>query len=282
MRPLLPRLALPLALFLGASVARADTAAVRDHAELFTPKERADIDRKIADVRRTFHRKVVVETAQDKVIPKDVEEGLHKVHIVGHPQKAFAEWAAKMSRGALSEEDGSIDGVYFLIYRDPKNKFWAQVVTYPEEVYREVLPPDACEKLRRELLTRAHQKDVSLGQAVLGALDQLGEELRKTQPAPEASGTVGWTAILLTLGGFLVAWFLLELFRRKLQFHQERAAAAGGEARPSNGLSTDGPNAAVVGGVLGSLASHWVIDRALRPQPPNGGRPEADRGERRA
>jgi hypothetical protein len=227
---------------------------VDDRAGLFSPEAIRKADEKIADIRTTYHRRVVVDTL--RAVPAEYEAELQKKVWGSGPQKKFHELAVRRADAA------GLDGIYILLYRKDgkkENPLWVEVVATSEE-QGDALPGRSRNKVRETI--EKQERKAGADAALLAGLDELAAELKSNAPVPE-SRSIGWGTIAWILGG--VAALLLALFIIRVKLNAREAAS--GKAVPRQDT-----HPAHAGHLFGTPAGGWIHDQALRP-PPGGENP---------
>jgi hypothetical protein len=243
---------------------------VHDEAKLFRPETVARADARIEEMRRLYHRDLLVET-----VPAAPDADRERLRHLPAPEavKFFDQWARERAKAA------GVDGVAVLVCVDPPH---VRVTAWPESA-DEVFPEDRRERLRKLLaqrlrvgqprswlphwLTRARPGDPD--EALLDAVAQVRAALREAHPQvegpadPMAESRFAVGALVL---GVVGAWVVLVVVRR-------RVARADAHAEPWPG---PGPLAALLGGMFGVVPAHWVYDRLLRDVAPEARMPSAD------
>src|SRR5579884_1297819 len=164
----------PLALLvlgLGPAVAvRAadEPSSVRDQAGLFSPQTVRQADERIADIRRAFHRRVLVDARRE--IPNAARfERKELGGLFSRQETEFHKLAVDMARGVPDFE-----GVYILFYRkDAHANLWVAVVEAPTDRDDEAFPP---ESRRKVLQAIRHAEARGPDAALLAGLDRLNTE----------------------------------------------------------------------------------------------------------
>jgi len=237
----------PLILLVGASMFAAGDVlapAVRDEAGLFSPEARQKADVEITALRDVYHLDTVIETV---VAPPDE---LHKKITGLRPAQAaplLHAWAEAQANQAINK------GVYVWICKEPGD---VEVVVSPEVLEQDFTAYDA-NRLRSLLKnmnrwpSRIAQRDKRLLEAVVQIREAVRYNLRPPFPWLQVSGV---------LVGVLGLWGVLSLLRRRLR------AAESPEPRRLNLFN------ALLGGMFGTVAAHWIIDTlfvaASRSSPP--------------
>ena len=243
---------------------------VHDAAGLFRPGTVARADAQIDELRRLYHSDLLVETFP--AAPDADRDRLRHLpaHEVAH---YFERWSRERADAA------GVDGVAVLVCVDPGH---VQVTARPE-AQDAVFPADRRERLRKLLaqrlrvgrerpwlprwLTRSQPDDHD--QALLDAVAQVRAAYREAHPEvegpaePMAESRFAVGALVL---GVLGAWVVLVVVRRK-------AARADAHPEPWAG---PGPTAALLGGLFGTPAAHWVHDRLFREVVPEARHDPAD------
>jgi hypothetical protein len=224
-----------LFLLLGASLfaAGGDSApAVRDEAGLFSAETRQKAEKEIAGLRDVYHLDIVIETA---VAPADE---LHKKIAGMKPAQAaplLRAWAEAQADQAIKK------GVYVLICEEPGD---VEVVVSPEVLQGEFTGYDA-NRLRSLLKTmkagssRIAKRDKRLLEAAVQMREAVRYNLRPPFP---------WVSVIGVLTGVLGLWGVLSLVRRRLR-----------AVEPPEPLRLNLFNA-LLGGMFGTAAAHWIID----------------------
>jgi hypothetical protein len=206
--------------------------AVRDEAELFSHEARQKADEEIADLRDVYHLDIVVETA---VMPP---EELHK-KIAGmkpaHAAPLLRSWAVDRA------DQQATKGVYILICKAPGD---VEVVVSPDALQQDFTGYDAkrLHSLLRTMKTgpsHVAQRDKRLLEAVAQIREAVRYNLRPSFP---------WLPVSGVLAGVLGLFGVLSLVRRRLR-----------AAEPPEPLRLNLFNA-LLGGMFGTVAAHWIID----------------------
>jgi hypothetical protein len=255
MRSLLTR----LGCLLGVALLPAGTASaeVRDPAHLFSKDAVVKADEQIAEIRRSQHRQIVIQTTAE--LPSQYRQKTHGLipslpYMIGYAQDLVA------------SADPPIDGLFVLIYQDASNhnELHVAAVLHPEEAHRDALTArnrlDLAGKFRE---TARHTRSVNqadLDKALLELLAQARADMIENNPLPVPQPAGGWVGIGWLLGGGLLLLVFLLLLGAYLRNRHPNPKD------PDTGLPAS-PEAApaLLGNMLGGQATHWVTDPAFRP-----------------
>lgn len=238
-----------LLLAAGPVLAEGTLAEVRDEANLFNPDVVREVNAKLHEIHRIYHRDVLIETI--KQIPKDVLERLEKDK---KPVQAFTRWARE-----LAQQNG-VQGIFVLISADPRPGLkHAAVLVWPESEEK-ILLPRYCDEIRRAFVNG--MKNNSPNQALDNMVEKIRDRLRSSL-ADETTAVlpISWTTIGLIVLGVMVLWLVASVVRMRTP-HPDPAAAGEGSGKHLPG---------VMGGMFGGMASHWIYDKAIHHDvPPDG------------
>ncbi len=255
MRPVFARFCclLGFCLLTGTS-ARAE---VRDPDQIFSRDAVAKAEEQIAEIRRTYHRQIVIQTTTD--LPSQY----HRKDKGG--LFAYPPYMDRYARDLIARSDPPVDGLYVLIYLNPKDRSQLHVhaLVHPEEAHREAFTTSNCADLRNKFEARAKAakpaKTADLDKALLELVAQVQTDLVENTPTVTPQ-SVGWVGVVWLLGGgFLLLAFLLLL---GAYLRKRAPPAAGPETGPA---TTPEATPALLGNMLGGQAAHWVTDPAFRP-----------------
>jgi hypothetical protein len=231
-------------------------AEVRDQDQLFSKDAIVKADEQIAEIRRTYHRQIVIQTTTE--LPAQYH---HKDMggIIPYPPHMD-----RYARDLLAKADPPVDGLFVLVYvSKDQTQIHAFALVHPEEAHRDAFTPKNCTDLSRKFEKTAKPgRTVSradLDKALLELVAQAQADLVENTPPPTPQ-SVGWTGIAWLLGGGLLLLAFLLLLGSYLRKRSPPATAA------ESGLATT-PEAtpALLGNMLGGQATHWVTDPAFRP-----------------
>jgi hypothetical protein len=248
------------ALGLSAAAARADglPCGVKDEAKLFRPEAAARADEQAREIRRLYHRDVLVET-----LPAVPEAERRDVHNMTHAKAD--EYFARRARERA--EALGLSGLYVLICADPR---YVQVIAYPagqEDVFTEVRRQEVRKLLQQRLPTLGSERSLlrrlfgpkprpdAADEALLDVFRRARSMLRASFPEvegktdPAAAGDAALAGLAL---GLVAVWLALRLVGRRF------ARADGPAAEPP------GYRAGRLGGMFGTPAGFWIYDRLFR------------------
>jgi hypothetical protein len=222
--------------------AESPAGAISDGAGLFNAETTARAEKEIADIRRTYHRDLVVETV--KSVP---DADLKRVRGMNRREAAayFAGWATERAQMA------KVDGIYMLVCQEPKR--YVQVSVFPEgsETVLTATERDRTEQLFLNTWGRSGPNN-----ALLAALERIKEALKGRFPPEGAqadSSAFSWWTFGYILLAFLALWLVLGLIRARLA-----TPPADGIQGVSQGRVT--VMSGLLGGMFGSVAGHWIYD----------------------
>jgi hypothetical protein len=257
---------------------------IHDDAHLFQPVALEQAREKIAQLQERWHLGFRLDTLTD--LPQDLRTKMQKA---GKPAVEFQTWAKQRA------EHLEVEGIYVLISQEPKHKAIA-VVVRPEELQKTFTARD-CKRVG-DLLN----KEISRGQpntALLEALDRVQELVQyNVEGGYGVWVIIGWVILgLLALRVlFLLIQVKLEHAQRKEQQReqyarqveaaraaQEAAQAAAQAAQMGPPPSPNTPDKdhqglmpAMLGGLFGTMAGHWIYDSLFRRSAPKPEQPPAE------
>jgi hypothetical protein len=253
MRSLLSR----LACLLGFALLPVGTASaeMRDQAHLFSKDAVAKADEQIAEIRRSQHRQIVIQTTSDLPVQyrHKYQGGLF------HYRPDMDDYA----RDLVASADPPIDGLFVLIYQDASNhnELYVGAVVHPEEAHTDALTTSNCRDLSQKFKKTARTvTQADLDKALLELLVQARAFMIENNPPPVPQPVGGWVGIGWLLGGGLLLLVFLLLLGSYLRKRHPNPKD------PDTGLPAS-PEAtpALLGNMLGGQATHWVTDPAFRP-----------------
>ena len=214
-------------------VALVGASAVRDEARLFSPETRQKADEEIAALGDVYHLDIVVETADSP--PEELRRkiaGMKPAYVA----PLLHDWAAERA-----DQEG-IKGVYILICKEPGD---VEVVVSPEVLQRDFTVYDAkrLSFLLRKTMKAGPSYIARRDKSLLEAVVQMREAVRYNLRPP-----FPWLPVSGVLVGVLGLWGVLSLVRRRLR-----------AAEPPEPLRLNLFNA-LLGGMFGTVAGHWIID----------------------
>jgi hypothetical protein len=232
-----------LAVAAGARAGGGAAPAIRDEAGLLTPDGVQKAEEEARNIHKIYQIPIVVETAEAP--PDDVKKQLQAAKDNAEKTQILQDWAGRRAADA-----GAGQAVYVLICKDVARgwfglrKYGSVVVTVPPEMpERSFTAADAKalhDRLARFTMGQDREKNDRL---LLTALTQLRDEkARPPQPA------FPWAAVGGVFAGAVVAWLALVVVRMRL------AASEPPEPR------RPGLFHALLGGMFGSAAGHWIYD----------------------
>jgi hypothetical protein len=257
MRALLrPLVCLSVLLLAGPALAQSSLAEVRDTAGLFNPKTVKEVDAQLRELRDVYHRDILIETVKE--VPKDVLSRMEKDK---HPARVFADWARSRAR------EYGVHGIYVLISNDRRPTLkHAAVVVWPESE-EATLPRRYCEEIRRAFVD-GHRHN-SPNQALVNMVEMIRDRLRAgLSGETNAALPITWMTIGLILVGVLTVWVVALAVRGRLNARDAAADQGSGKHLPG-----------VMGGMFGTVASHWIYDKALQHEGPGETPPVTPAGE---
>ena len=246
-------LAILAAFFLGANVSRAAGSGVVDNGGFFSEQAKSDAAKVIAEVERTLHKDIAIETFRE--IPAELKAGvnLQDKAALGH---LYQQWAEKQAR------EKRINGVYLLIVKEPAH-LQPVVGTDTQRLAftlkdRDSLVPMMLAKLR------VHQNDEALRDGVnfiyatmkshTNPRAHTGTAPIVSHPAQPSGGSSGWIIQALVIG--VVVWVVIGIFRA-LSGRMGGGAAAGQPGMGGGG----GFFSSLIGGMFGAAAGMWMYDQ---------------------
>jgi hypothetical protein len=229
----------------GPGFGQSSLAEVRDGAELFKPDTILAVDDQLQELRRLYHHDILIETIKE--VPRDERALLQKGR---PPARAFAAWAQR-----LAEQRG-VEGIYVLLSTDPRFKH-ASVTIWPPSM-ETVLSSSDGNEIRRAFVNRAR---TSPNQALVSMVEEIRDQLQARLGDHATTSPVTWMTIGLVVVGILVLWVVALAVRMKLDGKKPAPLAE------KEGTGTLMPG--VMGGLFGTVASHWIYDKTL-PQPEEG------------
>jgi hypothetical protein len=240
----LPRVLFALCGVCLASAARADehVSPIRDDAHLFHADAIARAEARIAELHRTFDRRLFVQTVASA---SPQQRRLFPFLWTPQVNRLLEEQARKLAK------QSGVPGIYVVICTQPRD---VHVIVEPGDDPH-FTPRDA-DALRRSLARRLH--DSGADASLLALVDQVQATLQ-VHAARGAISFVDDFVLLTLLGGGLGLWFLLCLIRYKLRGRQAVDAARSGEPNRTD-------DAALLGAMFGCPAGMWIYDK-LYPCP---------------
>jgi hypothetical protein len=270
MRGLL-RLAPVLVVLTGALPARASETdqPIHDEAHMFQPVALEQAREKIAQLWDRWHIHFRLDTVAE--LPPDVRTKMQKA---GKPDVEFLTWAKQRA------ERLEFEGIYVLISQEPKHKSIAVVVR--PEALQKTFTPRNCKRVS-DLLN----KEISRGEpntALLSALDRVLELVQWNIEGGYGVWVIlGW--VILGLLALRVLFLLIQVKMENAERQQQRrehyarqveaaqaaqaaqaAAIQAATAQPSSPSDKDhqGLMPAMLGGLFGTMAGHWIYDSLFR------------------
>jgi hypothetical protein len=215
--------------------------AVRDRADLFHHDTRAKAEEQIHDIRRQFHRDVLVETipslpAADRARFKSMRR-LDQLNYF-------------IALGQQRAREAEVDGVHILFCRDPRQ---VQVTVWPEFQQQTFTDEDA-ERLRRLLKHRRYSSGVD--QALLDGINMIRETYQRNLHFDPDNGLARPSTMALSLIAFLGVWLALLLASTRLR------AQSADKSPLHPGL---------LGTLFGHVASLWIYDLLFANEPAHRG-----------
>jgi hypothetical protein len=213
-------------------VALVGASAVRDEAGLFSPETCQKADEEIAALRDVYHLDIVIETAVSP--PEELRKRIAGMKPASAAPLLRA-WAVERA------DQEAIKGAYILICTQPRDVI---VIVSPEALQQDFTGYDA--NRLRLLLTNMNAGSSHIAQRdkkLLAAVVQMREALRYNLRPP-----FPWLPVCGVLVGVLGLWGVLSLVRRRLR-----------AVEPPEPLRLNLFNA-LLGGVFGTVAAHWIID----------------------
>lgn len=239
-----------------ASAAQAEdrTSAIRDEAGLFRVDAIAQAERQIDDLRRTYDRRVFVDTV--KSVPPH-ERKWFRFLWTRQANRLLEEQARKRAR------ESGVDGIYIVICNDPKD---VHVVVQPAE--DPAFTRHDAEELRRTLVRRLQDSGPDV--ALLASVRQVGAALQAHATRGQSTSVINEFVLVGLLGGGLGLWMVLSIIRYKM-----RAGRAIDERAADRACETP----ALLGAMFGSPTGQWLYDKlypcpirmpepVAEPQPP--------------
>jgi hypothetical protein len=211
--------------------------AVRDRAELFRHDTRAKAEEQIHEIRRLFHRDVLVETdpslpAADRARFKSMRrlDQLNYFNALGQQRARKAE----------------VDGVHILFCRDPR---YVQITVWPEFQQQTFTDEDA-ERLRKLLRHRRYSSGVD--QALLDGVNMIRETYQRNLHIDPDNGLARPSTMAVSLIALLGVWLALLLASSRLR------AQSGNKSSLHPGL---------LGTMFGHVAALWIYDLLFANEP---------------
>ena len=255
MRPVFARLCCLLGFCLVTGTpARAE---VRDPDGIFSKDAIAKADEQIAEIRRVYHRQIVIQTTTD--LPTQYHHK-DKGGLIAYPPHMD-----RYAQDLLARADPPVDGLYVLIYQNPKNRNEVHVIAppHPRETHSEAFTASNCAALRNKFEARVKAaktaQTADLDKALLELVARAQADLVENTP-PATPQSVGWFGVAWLLGGGLLLLAFLLLLGAYLR--KRTPPATGPETGPA---TTPEATPALLGHMLGGQATHWVTDPAFRP-----------------
>jgi uncharacterized membrane protein YgcG len=249
-------LAILATILLGATACHAAGSGVLDNGTFFSEQAKSDAGKVIAEVERTLHKDIAVETFKE--IPADLKAGVN-VQDKTALNHLFQQWAEKQAK------EKRVNGIYLLLVKEPAH-LQALVGNDTQRLAFTVKDRDALVSLMLGKL-RAQQKDEALRDGVNFIFATMKSHTNPrahtgTAPAPvtshpsEPSGTSGgwgWVIPAIVIG--LVVWVVIGLFRAL------SGRMGGGSAMGQAGGGGGGFFSSLIGGMFGAAAGMWMYDQ---------------------
>ena len=250
-------------LLLGIAGGQAARAQVHDNAQLFQPQAVSRADERIEDMRKRFHKTLLLETFEeppaDRV--KDINLNDSKMR-----EELFEQWV----KDRVAAE--KVDGVYVLICMEPKA---VRVAVNPDDT-RAVFTKENQKRLRQMVIDRIQPDNPNQAlfwrwansvrqkrrndDGLLDVVGYVGEKLRWNEPVDTSRFLEG----LMIIAGVLCFWTLLVMVRARLR--KWTPAESGVHIEDEGGRSI-----AVLGGGIGAVSGQWLVNslfrRRRRPAP---------------
>ncbi|HVS34316.1 MAG TPA: hypothetical protein VMS17_01975 [Gemmataceae bacterium] len=224
--------------------ARADgPAAVQDDAHLFSEEAVRQANDKLLDFEDDYGVAFIIRTVQQP--PADVQKELATARNAAAKDKILHDWAQK-------EADGAGKAVYILVCKDAVHGWFGRVygcvlITVPEGLRSDKFTANDARLLQYRLRWFTRSGDKAKNDAILrAAVAQVGDDLSYNHLPP-----FPWVMVGGVMAGVLGLWGMLGLVRMRLQARDP--------------LSAPEPQrrslfAALLGGMFGSPAGHWIYD----------------------
>lgn len=220
---------------------------VRDEAHVFRPETQKQAAENIRDIRRLFHRDVLIETME-----LSAEQAARVRKLSRADEVAFFSGLGE-ERARAAE----IEGILILICRAPstvpllgRGRKLVQITVWPESE-RQTFTDKNAEQLRRKLTRRLPG---GLDGALLDGLHFVRDTWRhnlQLEQADDGSATAG--TLWMIVAGFLIVWIVLLL----VSFRWGSASTDANEALQP----------ALLGAIFGQPAATPIYDRLLPPAP---------------
>ncbi len=243
-------------LLLGAVFAPAARAQVHDNAHLFQPQAVTRAEQRIEDMRKRFHKTLLLETIEappaERV--KDINLGDARMR-----NAFFDDYVAERIKAE------KLDGIYVLICMGPKV---VRVAVSPEDT-RAVFTERNQKFLRNLVIDRIQPENPNQGEiqrfvnslrkkrrnddGLLAAVDYVAGKLESNGPVDASRFLIG----LMIVAGVLVFWTLTVMVRSRLR--KWTPAEAGVRLEDEGGRSI-----AVLGGGIGAVSGQWLFNRLTR------------------
>jgi hypothetical protein len=221
--------------------------AITDEAGFFTPEAVLKAEEEIAEVRREYHKDLVIESF--KAVPEDRVKEVANMSRKGREQ-FFQQWAEERARAR------NVDGIYALLCRNPT---YTQVVLGPD-TDDSVFPEKDREALAKTLAPRWGRRyyDAQLRDAVTYVRYRLHVNLVEGG-TPSSFWT--WLGSLTAILALLVVWLVVLVLRAAVAFwHNQSAEGPGADA--GSGAFVGG----ILGGTVGGRAGHWLWESLASPR----------------
>lgn len=240
-------------IFLGTAASRAGSGGVVDNGAFFSEQAKSDAVKAIAEMERTLHKGVLVETFKE--IPAEVKTGVNAQDRTAMSQM-YDQWAKK-----LAKQHG-VNGVYVLIVKTPAH-LQAEVGTETQQLAFTMKDRAALVSLMLGNLG-AKQNDEALRDGVNFVAAKMKSHLPNhsrtgTAPVPvsshptQSSGGMGWLIPAIVIG--LVVWVVIGIIRAI------SGRASGGPAMGQAGGGGGGFFSSLIGGMFGAAAGMWMYDQ---------------------
>jgi hypothetical protein len=215
---------------------------VDDKAKLFKSDIVSQARSKILHIKDLYAFSIFVETLAE--LP---EKDLKKISTAPNAGRAFQEWAEGRARQAM------VDGLYIVLSKDPKHPNSAVVVS--PESQKEFFTPRDADNLRKQFASAHFTQQPN--QVLLEALDSVNNTLHDNRESPKS---VSWSLIVTILLVCIGVWVGLGALRGlRNQSRDGQPARATGEPHTNNKMMP-----ALLGGMFGNIAGHWLYDTIFR------------------